>query len=445
MTAAISLTAALFAGHAPQTWSDTQVRAFLRHLFDVGVASAQPAHILAQFLPEKPKGKCVVVGAGKASAAMAAALEAAWPDVALQGVVVTRDGHTVPTRHITILEASHPVPDARSAQAGQALLNAVAGLGPQDLVIALISGGGSALLALPVAGMTLEEKSQIGKDLLHSGATITEMNIVRRHLSAIKGGRLAQAAYPAQVLTLVMSDVPGDDPAVIASGPTVASPTTAQDALRIIEKYDITLPESAYYFLKNHENKNIDQEINYNSGNAVTMIATPFMALQAMAQAAAQYGVTPLILGDALEGESRSVGTVLAGVAQSIKRHQVPVKAPAVVLSGGETTVTLRKGDPAGRGGRNTEFLLSCAQTLQNAPGIWVLAGDSDGIDGTEDAAGALITPNTLTRAAALNLEAEKFLKNHDSYSYFKKIDDLVITGPTLVNVNDLRVVFVNS
>mgnify|MGYP004705771171 FL=1 len=236
-----SLTA-LFAGTAPQAWSDQQVRAFLRHLFNEGVASAQPAQVLAQYLPVKPKGRCIVVGAGKASAAMAAALEAAWPDVPLEGVVVTRDGHAVPTQHITILEASHPVPDARSAQAGRALLKAVEGLGPDDLVVALISGGGSSLLALPVDGMTLEEKSQIGKDLLHSGATITEMNTVRRHLSAIKGGRLAQAAYPARVATFVMSDVPGDDPAVIASGPTVVSPTTAQDALRIVEKYDITLP-----------------------------------------------------------------------------------------------------------------------------------------------------------------------------------------------------------
>ncbi|WP_278367048.1 glycerate kinase [Acetobacter orientalis] len=445
MSATHQLLTALFAGTAPQAWSDQQVRAFLRHLFNEGVASAQPAQVLAQYLPVKPKGRCIVVGAGKASAAMAAALEAAWPDVPLEGVVVTRDGHAVPTQHITILEASHPVPDARSAQAGRALLKAVEGLGPDDLVVALISGGGSSLLALPVDGMTLEEKSQIGKDLLHSGATITEMNTVRRHLSAIKGGRLAQAAYPARVATFVMSDVPGDDPAVIASGPTVVSPTTAQDALRIVEKYDITLPESAYNFLTQHNKETETKEEKINPENSLHMIATPFMALQAIATCAAHYGVTPLILGDALEGESRSVGVALSGIAHSAKRHNVPVKGPAVLLSGGEATVTIRKGENAGRGGRNTEFLLSCAQTLQGEAGIWALAGDSDGIDGTEDAAGAIVTPDTLVRAKERTLNAEIFLKNHDSYSYFKEIGDLVITGPTLVNVNDLRILFVQQ
>lgn len=443
MSVATGNFSSVFEQTAPEAWSDQQVRAFLRHVFDVGVASAQPAQVLADYLPPKPQGRCIVVGAGKASAAMAAALEAAWPDVPMQGVVVTRDGHSVPTRHITILEAAHPVPDKRSEQAAQALLHAVQGLTPEDLVVALISGGGSALLALPVEGMTLEEKSTIGKELLHSGATISEMNTVRRHLSAIKGGRLAQAAFPARVMTYVMSDVPGDNPAVIASGPTVPSPTTAHDALRIIEKYGIDLPQSAQKFLKESIKNKEDTKKNHNPENSVHMIATPIKALHAMAQYAESKGVAPLILGDALEGESRSAGILLAGVAQSVKRHQVPVKGPALLLSGGETTVTIRKGDSVGKGGRNTEFLLSCAQSLHSENGIWALAGDSDGIDGTEDAAGAIVAPSTLIRGAEAGLNSENFLKNHDSYSYFEKIDDLVLTGPTLVNVNDLRLIFI--
>lgn len=424
-------------------WSETRVRAFLREMFDAAVASASPFHVLARFLPEKPKGRCVVVGAGKAAASMAAALEAAWPDVPLEGVVVTRDDHAMPTRSILVLEASHPVPDERSEQAARKILQAVQGLGADDLVIALISGGGSALLALPAEGITLDEKKQIARQLLHSGATIAEMNTVRRHLSAIKGGRLAQAAYPARVVSLIISDVPGDSPAVIASGPTVRDDTTALDALRIIHKYDLTLPPAAEALLKREADQSRTAPPPMAEGNSVTMIATPFFALEAAAEVARRAGVTPVILGDALEGESSAAGTLFAGIARSVKQHGQPVKAPAVLLSGGETTVTIRPGEKPGKGGRNTEFLLSCALSLAGEAGIWAVAGDSDGIDGTEDAAGALIGPQTLERGAKLGVSAEDFLKRHDSYSYFEKLDDLFMTGPTLTNVNDIRLILV--
>ncbi|MBS0979808.1 glycerate kinase type-2 family protein [Acetobacter thailandicus] len=428
---------------SPVYWSDQQVRQFLRSLFEEAVASVQPSLVLAGMLPEKPKGRCVVVGAGKASAAMAAALENAWPDVPLEGVVVTRDGHAVPTRHITILEASHPVPDARSESAAQAILKAVSGLGPEDMVIALISGGGSSLLVSPVQGVTLEEKQSVNKALLRSGATISEMNAVRRHLSAIKGGKLAQAAYPARVETFVMSDVPGDDPGVIASGPTIFSSATAAEALHIIERYGIELPDSARVALfKEAETEKKRTQARQVNG-AVHMIATPLQALKAVAEKAEKAGVASLILGDAIEGESAAAGVVLAGVARSVRQHGLPVAGPVVLLSGGETTVTIRKGEAAGRGGRNTEFLLAAAQALAGEAGIWALAGDSDGIDGTEDAAGAIITPDTLMRGQQAGLSASDFLKGHDSYSYFSATDDLVITGPTMVNVNDIRIIFI--
>lgn len=426
-----------------EEWSETRVRVFLREMFDAAVASASPFHVLARFLPEKPKGRCVVVGAGKAAASMAAALEAAWPDVPLEGVVVTRDGHAMATQSIRVLEASHPVPDERSEQAAREILKTVKGLQADDLVIALISGGGSALLALPAEGITLDEKKQIARQLLHSGATITEMNTVRRHLSAIKGGRLAQAAYPARVVSLVISDVPGDDPSVIASGPTVQDETTAQDVLRILHKYDLTLPPAAQALLQREADAEKHATPPVAEGNSLTLIATPFFALEAAADVARRAGVTPIILGDALEGESCSAGTLFAGMARSVKQHGQPVAAPAVLLSGGETTVTIRPGEKPGRGGRNTELLLACAQSLAGELGIWGMAGDSDGIDGTEDAAGALIGPHTLSRGAVLGLSAEDFLKRHDSYSYFKNLDDLVMTGPTLTNVNDIRLILV--
>ena len=425
------------------TWDNARATTVLRAMFDAAVASADPFLVLGAHLPPKPAGRCVVVGAGKASAAMAAALEAAWPDVPLEGVVVTRDGHAAPTRQVRILEASHPVPDARSEAAARAIMQAVAGLGPDDLVIALVSGGGSSLLALPAPGLTLEDKRIVGRQLLHSGATITEMNTVRRCLSAIKGGRLAQAASPAQVLTLVISDVPGDDPAVIASGPTVPPTGKAEDALRIVERYGLDLSPAVRGVL---ERAVVDQQthkIAADPRNRVVLIATPFMALQAAADVARAQGITPLILGDALEGESQVAGILLGGIARSVQLHGLPARSPAVLLSGGETTVSIRPGKGVGKGGRNTEFLLACARFLGGQERIWGLAGDSDGIDGTEDAAGALFTPDTLARAAQAGCSAGDFLRDHDSYSFFQAVGDLVMTGPTLTNVNDIRLLLI--
>jgi glycerate 2-kinase len=411
---------------------DTSARKILRELFDVAVASADPYKVLAAHLPEKPKGRCIVVGAGKASAAMAAALEKAWSDVAMSGVVVTRYGHAAPTQRIKIIEASHPVPDDNSVLAATEVLQAVGGLDADDLVIALISGGGSALLVSPLPGMTLADKQSINRALLKSGAGIGDMNIVRKHLSGIKGGKLATAASPARVITLVISDVPGDDPATIASGPTVADTSTYKDAISILNRHKIDIPQNILYRL---------EQSSALSGIAsdVRMIASPMLALKAAAERAEQLGVTPLILGDALEGEARELGKTMAGIAVSTQSHGVPVSAPCVLLSGGETTVTI-VGDKAGRGGRNTEFLLSAAIQLRGASGIWGLAGDTDGIDGTEDAAGAIISPDSLRRA---NLDANGLLATHDSYSFFKALDDLVITGPTLTNVNDFRAILV--
>lgn len=426
---------------ARSVWDNARARTVLRSMFDAAVASADPFVVLAAHLPPKPKGRCVVVGAGKASAAMAAALEAAWPDVSLEGVVVTRDGHAAPTRHVRILEASHPVPDARSEAAATAVMQAVAGLGPDDLVIALVSGGGSSLLALPAPGLTLRDKIDVGKQLLRSGATITDMNTVRRYLSAIKGGCLAQAASPAQVLTLVISDVPGDDPSVIASGPTVPPTGTAADALRIVARYGLELSPAVRQVLERAVAE--QQVVAPDPRNRVALIATPLMALQAAAAVAEQHGLTPLVLGDALEGESQVAGIVLGGMARSVRLHGLPVRPPAVLLSGGETTVTIRAGEGAGKGGRNTEFLLSCVHFLGGESGIWGLAGDSDGIDGTEDAAGAIFAPDTLARAAQAGCMAEPFLHNHDSYSFFKAVGDLVMTGPTLTNVNDIRLLLI--
>ena len=424
---------------ASHIWDNARARTVLRSMFNAAVASADPFLVLAAHLPPKPKGRCVVVGAGKASAAMAAALEAAWPDVPLEGVVVTRDGHAMPTRHVRILEASHPVPDGRSELAARAAMQAVSGLGPEDLVIALVSGGGSSLMALPAPGLTLEDKRTIGRQLLHSGATITEMNTVRRALSAIKGGGLAQAARPAQVLTLVISDVPGDDPSVIASGPTVPPSRTGVDALQIVARYRLNLSPAVRQALERHAAEQRASTPAADPRNRVVLIATPLMALQAAAEVARQQGLTPLVLGDALEGESQVAGIVLGGMARSARLHGLPVRPPAVLLSGGETTVSIRAGETAGKGGRNTEFLLSCAHFLGGEGGIWGLAGDSDGIDGTEDAAGAIFAPDTLARAAQAGCLAEPFLRNHDSYSFFKAVGDLVITGPTLTNVNDIR------
>lgn len=419
-------------------WNDLRAKDALNRIFMAAVASADPAKVLQHHLPYPPKGRCVVVGAGKASAAMAAALDKAWADVNLSGIVVTRYGHAVPAGRIEIIEASHPVPDDMSAEAARRILAAVEGLTADDMVIALISGGGSALMVAPAEGMTLADKMAVNRALLASGATISEMNAVRKHLSRIKGGRLALAAKPARVVSLLISDVPGDDPSEIASGPTVADPSDINNVREIVSRYALDLPENVRKVLEKGEETPKTGDIEED----IRLIATPSLALQAAADEAVRLGLTPLILGDSLEGESKDVGAVMAGIALSASRKGLPVKGPAVLLSGGETTVTIGKG-LAYKGGRNTEFLLSLALTLKGADGIWAIAGDSDGIDGVEDAAGALVTPDTLARMRNAGADPRQSLVGHDSYTAFKAVGDLVVTGPTLTNVNDIRAILI--
>ena len=422
-------------------WTDTTATAALRTLFNTAVDAADPRRVLAAHLPPKPtRGRCVVVGGGKSAAVMAAALEDAWPDVPLEGTVVTRYGHAVPTKRIEVIEASHPVPDDASQRGALRLLERVRGLTADDTVIALMSGGASALLAAPVAGLTLADKQAVNRALLACGANITEMNAVRKHLSAIKGGRLAAAAAPASVVTLAISDVPGDDPAVIGSGPTVPDATTFADARALIARYGITLPPAVAARLARDD----DETPKPGSLTRVDfrMIATPMMALHAMAEQARQMGLTPLILGDALEGEAAAVGTVMAGIARSVRAHGQPLRPPAVLLSGGETTVTMSPG-ATGKGGRNTTFLLGLGIALDGAAGIWGVTGDTDGIDGMDEIAGAVLRPDSLARARALGLDARGSLAMHDSHGFFGALGDLIITGPTLTNVNDIRAILI--
>lgn len=411
-------------------------RKILTELFEAAVASADPMTCLAPYLPERPNGRCVVVGAGKSAAVMARALELAWPDVDIGGIVVTRYGHAVPTDRIEVVEASHPVPDTAGEHAAKRILQAVSNLTAEDLVIVLISGGGSALLSLPESSLTFTEKRTVNRLLLNSGLGINEMNAVRRRLSAIKGGRLAQAAEPANVVTLAISDVPGDDPRAIASGPTVYDPDYARDLSDLAERLGPDLPKAARRLLERAPAAQQPFTSDYR------LIATPQMALEAAAVVARRHGIGPLLLGDALEGEAREAGTLMAGIAHSVRRHGQPLKMPAVLLCGGETTVTIGVTKP-GRGGRNTEFLLALANALAGEPGCYALSADTDGIDGSEDAAGAIITPDTLKRAASLKLNASKCLQTHDSYSFFSDLKDLVITGPTLTNVNDFRAILI--
>jgi len=410
----------------------------LRRLFEAAVQAANPSHVLPSALPEKPVGRCVVVGAGKSAALMAQVVDRSWPDVALSGVVVTRYGHTVPAGRIAVLEAGHPVPDAASEIAARRILTAVRGLGPDDLVLALMSGGGSAVMALPVDGVTLAAKQSLTRALLHSGAGITDINVVRRGLSAIKGGRLASAASPARMTTLAISDVPGDDPAMIASGPTVPGPTPANVVRELLLRYRIDVPTEVEIALA----KSAQGDPDSNPVGDYRLVATPLMALQAAANVALAAGYSPLILGDAIEGEAREVGRVLAGIAMSCRRHGVPVRPPCVLLSGGETIVTMGSA-PAGQGGRNMECLLAMALQLDGAPGIWALAADTDGIDGMSEAAGAVISPGMLAQAAAMGLSGRSSLDRHDSYSFFAAVDALVKPGPTLTNVNDFRAVLI--
>ncbi len=419
---------------------NARARAFLRCLLDSAISAADPANVLAEHLPEKPKGKCIVVGAGKSAAAMAQALEAAWPDVEMFGVVVTRYGHSVPTKRITVREASHPVPDAAGEAATREILEVAGSAGPDDLVLALISGGGSALLTAPKSPLSLEDKIAVNRLLLKSGLAIDEMNRVRRRLSLVKGGGLARAINgKARLVTLAISDVPGDDPAAIASGPTVPDPSGHDDLTYLIERLGPELPEVARQLLAD-----VPEESEESEGFEpdYRMIAAPQLSLEAAGRVAQAAGITPVILGDALEGEAREVGKVLAGIALGAATHGTPFQPPLVLLSGGETTVSIGQEKP-GRGGRNTELLLSLVIALNGHPRVYALAADTDGIDGTEDAAGAWVAPNTLPRADEKALDPKAFLRAHDSYSLFDGLDDLIKTGPTLTNVNDFRAILV--
>ncbi|SDR21993.1 glycerate kinase [Pseudovibrio sp. Tun.PSC04-5.I4] len=414
---------------------------FLRSLFDAAIASAQSEKCIPKFLPEPPKGRLVVIGAGKASAAMARTVEDHWQGD-LEGLVITRYGYTVPCNTIEIVEAAHPVPDQAGLDGAKRILDLVSGLTEDDTVLCLISGGGSSLLPMPFGSLSLEDKQAINKALLRCGATISEMNCVRRHLSQIKGGRLAAACHPAKVVNLLISDVPGDDPINIASGPTVPDPTTCADALAIVECYRIALPPTALEILTAGEGETPDVDDIRLSTVETHMIATPQLALEAAAKLCEEQGIPAYILGDSIEGEACDVGVVMAGLAKQVALRGQPFKAPCVLLSGGETTVTL-KGN--GRGGRNVEFLLSLAIALDGQEGVFALAGDTDGVDGIEEIAGAYCDASTLERAWRQGINPRLSLANNDGHGFFGALGDGIITGPTLTNVNDFRAIFIKE
>jgi len=416
-------------------------RQLLRQMFDAAIAAAQPALCVSRHLPAVPKGRLVVIGAGKASAAMARAVEDHWQGP-LSGLVVTRYGYAVPCDRIEIVEAAHPVPDAAGEAAARRLLEFVGGLNEDDLVLCLISGGGSSLLPLALPGLTLADEQALNRALLASGAGIGEMNCVRRHLSAIKGGRLAAACRPAPVVNLLLSDVPGDDPIDIASGPTVADPTTCADALEVLRRYAIQVPARALELLESGEGETLKPGDARLPPIETRFVATPQMALEAAANVAREAGLTPYILGDAIEGEARDVAKTMAGIALQVARRGQPVAAPCVLISGGETTVTVRGW---GRGGRNVEFLLSLGIALNGEPGIHALAGDTDGVDGQEEIAGAVLTPDALSRAWAQGLRPRERLDDNDGHGFFEALGDSVVTGPTLTNVNDFRAIVIDG
>ena len=431
-------------------------RIFLRQLFDAAVKRALPIDNTAAFLPPVPKGRTLVLGAGKAAGAMAHAVEALWPkDAPLSGMVVTRYGHTparpagVPER-LKVVEASHPVPDAAGLAAAEEILNLTQGLRAEDLVLCLISGGGSALLTLPAEGLSLAEKQTINQALLKSGANISEMNCVRKHLSRIKGGRLAAACAPARVVTLTISDVPGDDPSIIASGPTVPDPTSCADALDILQRYNIQISSKVLEALKQSVFETPKPGNSLFKHNEVHLIATPTHSLQAAAALAESKGLRAYVLSDELEGESREVGKVHAALARASAKGMGPFVRPCVILSGGETTVTVQSGklksgnkQREGRGGRAGEFCMGLALALQGQDGVWALAADTDGIDGMEDNAGAMVTPDTLHRGRTAGLSLDEHLACNDAYGYVQALNDLVFSGPTHTNVNDFRAILV--
>ncbi len=417
-------------------------RGLLRAMFDAAVAAASPDKVVPAHLPPPPRGRTVVVGAGKAAASMARAVDAHWPaDKPLSGLVVTRYGHGVgPLARIAVVEASHPVPDAAGRAAARLILESVRGLGPDDLVLSLISGGGSALLSLPAPGIELADKQAINRALLNSGAAIDEINCVRKHLSAIKAGRLAAAAAPAEVVSLIISDVPGDDPSVIASGPTVADASTLADARAVLKRYGIEPPPGVSAVL-NDERAETPKPGDPALARATTrVIAAPQASLEAAANLAREAGCQPLILGDALEGEASEVGRLMSGIARQVVAHGQPVPPPCALISGGETTVAVRG---KGRGGRNVEFLLSLAIGLNGLPGVYAIACDTDGVDGVEEIAGAIVTPDTRRRAEALGIDAKASLADNDGHGFFEALGDQVVTGPTLTNVNDFRAILI--
>lgn len=423
-------------------------RAFLEHLYRAAVTRALPLHTIGPFLPAPPRGRTLVLGAGKAGGAMAQAVEALWPaDAPLSGLVVTRYHHVPPrpaglAARIEVVEAAHPVPDAAGLAAAERMLALTQGLTADDLVLCLVSGGGSALLTLPADGLELADKQAINRALLESGASISEMNCVRKHLSRIKGGRLAAACAPARVVTLTISDVPGDDPSVIASGPTVADASTCAEALAIIDRYRIAVPTAVRAALEAGQLETPKPGDPRLAGHEVHLIATPAQSLAAAAELARAAGLDAHVLSDEIEGESREVGKVHAALARAVARHGTPFARPCVILSGGETTVTVRPrpaGAPRGRGGRAGEFCLGLALALDGQTGVWALAADTDGIDGVEDNAGAFVAPDTLARARAAGLRVADHLDRNDAYGFFEPLGDLVITGPTHTNVNDFR------
>ncbi len=435
----------------------TDPRGFLNSLYCAAVDEALPGRKTAAFLPAPPKGRTLVIGAGKAGGSMAEAVDALWPkDAPMSGLVVARYDYVPPAYkakpgRIEVVEAAHPVPDEAGRRAAKRIAELTRGLTKDDLVLCLMSGGASSLLALPAEGVSLEEKQAINKALLKSGAAIGEMNCVRKHLSAIKGGRLAAMCAPAQVVTLLISDVPGDAPEVIGSGPTVPDSSTCADALRILARYGIDIPGAARAGLESGAFETPKPGDARFEGHQVHMIATPLQSLEAAAALARQSGIGVYVLSDEMEGESREVGKVHAAMARHVARHGAPFSKPCVILSGGETTVTVKSkgegqrgpGQGPGKGGRATEFLLGCAIALQGEPGVHVLAADTDGIDGVEDNAGAIVTPDTLARAQAQGLKAQDFLDRNDAYNFFKPIGDLVVPGPTFTNVNDFRAVLI--
>ncbi len=427
-------------------------RNFLLALYQAAVQRALPLHNTAAYLPKPPKGRTIVLGAGKAGGAMAQAVEAHWPaDAPLEGLVVTRYHHTPPrpaglNQRIDVVEASHPVPDAAGLAAALRIMAMTQGLTKDDLVLCLISGGGSALLTLPVQGLTFADKQRINQELLNSGASIGEMNCVRKHLSQIKGGRLAAACAPAHVVTLTISDVPGDDPSVIASGPTVPDATTCAEALAILQRYHIDIPAAVQAGLRNATHETPKPGDARFAGHVVHMTATPQQSLQAAAAVARAAGLNAYILSDEIEGESREVGKVHAALARAVAHGAGAFTRPCVILSGGETTVTVRPrqaGQPKGRGGRAGEFCMGLALALQGTQGVYAIAADTDGIDGVEDNAGAFVAPDTLQRATAQGMKITDYLDRNDAYGYFSALHDLVITGPTHTNVNDFRVLLI--